>query len=63
MLSEGSPLGRHFGQCGSENLSLQIIDCGIERNEEAIRQIDGVWQNRVACFVQHGGNINIRDEM
>ena len=63
ILTESSPLGRHFARCGSENLSLQIIDCVTEGKQEALRQVEGVWQNRLACFEQNGGNINVRDEM
>ena len=34
ILSEGSTLGRHLAQSGSENISFKIIDCGIEGNED-----------------------------
>ena len=58
-----SELGRHFAQCGGvENMSLQIIDCVREGEEEALRYLEGIWQNRLATFVQNN-NINLRDEM
>ena len=62
---ESTPLGRHFAQCGMNNMGIQIID-GIkeatEDAEEALRCLEGVWQHRLAVFKQHG-NINHRDEM
>ena len=58
-----SELGRHFAQCGGvENMSLQIIDCVREGEEEALRYLEGIWQNRLATFIQNN-NINLRDEM
>ena len=58
-----SELGRHFAQCGEvESMSLQIIDCVREGEEEALRYLEGIWQNRLATFIQNN-NINLRDEM
>ena len=58
-----SELGRHFAQCGGvESMSLKIIDYVREGEEEALRYLEGVWQNRLATFVQNN-NINLRDEM
>ena len=58
-----SELGRHFAQCGGvDSMSLQIIDCVREGEEEALRYLEGIWQNRLATFIQNQ-NINIRDEM
>ena len=58
-----SELGRHFAQCGGvESMSLQIIDCVREGEEEALRYLEGIWQNRLATFIQNN-NINLRDEM
>ena len=54
-------LGRDFAKCGYSNLSLQIIDCVKHGEDEAIMVIEGIWQNRLATFQQHG-NINVRDE-
>ena len=56
-------LGRHFVRCGEEHISIQIIDCVKYGEEEALRYLEGVWQNRLATFTQNEGNINIRDEM
>ena len=56
-------LGRHFVRCGEEHISIQIIDCVKSSEEEALRYLEGVWQNRLATFTQNEGNINIRDEM
>ena len=44
------------------NLSLQIIDCVKEGEDEALLHLVGIWQNRLATFKVHD-NINIRDEM
>ena len=58
-----SELGRHFARCGGvESMSLQIIDCVREGEEEALRYLEGVWQKRLATFIQNN-NINLRDEM
>ena len=40
-----------------------MIDCVKEGEEEALRYIEGIWQNRLATFEQDGGNINIRNEL
>ena len=56
------PLGRHFAKCGYQNFSLQIIDCVRYGEDEAIQIVEGIWQNRLATFEQHG-NINVRDEL
>ena len=58
---ESTPLGRHFARCGYTNLSLQMIDCVRPGEDEAIFVVEGIWQNRLATFTQHG-NINVRDE-
>jgi hypothetical protein len=55
-------LGIHFATCGMENLQLQIIDCVRKGADLALRQLEGVWQNRLATFKAHG-NINIRTEI
>ena len=58
-----SELGRHFAHCGGvESMSLQIIDCVREGEEEALRYLEGIWQNRLATFIQNN-NINLRDDM
>ena len=59
---ESTPLGRHFSLCGMANMSIQIIDCVKEGEEEALRYLEGVWQNRLATFDVHG-NLNTRNEM
>ena len=58
---ESTPLGRHFARCGYTSLGLQIIDCVKPGEDEAIFIVEGIWQNRLATFTQHG-NINVRDE-
>jgi hypothetical protein len=40
-----------------------MIDCVKEGEEEALRYLEGIWQNRLATFDQHGGNINIRNDL
>ena len=60
--NQSTPLGRHFARCGYQNFSLQIIDCVKPGEEDALMIVEGIWQNRLATFEQHG-NINIRDEM
>jgi hypothetical protein len=60
---ESTELGRHFARCGEWNLSIQMIDCVKEGEEDALRYIEGIWQNRLATFEQHGGNINLRNEL
>jgi hypothetical protein len=59
---QSTPLGRHFAKCGYQNFSLQIIDCVRYGEDEAIQIVEGIWQNRLATFEQHG-NINVRDEL
>ena len=44
-------------------MSVQIIDCVKEGEEEALRYLEGIWQNRLATFTNNENNINIRDEM
>ena len=34
-----------------------------EGEEEALRFLEGIWQNKLATFIQNDGNINVRDEM
>ena len=58
---ESTELGRHLARCG--DLSIQIIDCVKEGAEEALRYIEGIWQNRLATFEENGGNLNIRNEL
>ena len=60
---EHSELGRHFARCGEEHLSIQIIDCVREGEDDALRYLEGIWQNRLATFEQQAGNINVRNEM
>ena len=52
---ESTDLGRHFARCGEGNLSIHMIDCVKEGEEDALRYIEGIWQNRLATFEQHGG--------
>ena len=54
-----SELGRHFTLCGRvESRSLQIINSVREGEEEALRYLEGNWQNRLATLTQNQ-NINI----
>ena len=57
-----SPFGQHFFECGIQNLSLQIIDCVKEGEQEALEILEGHWQHRLATFKVHG-HLNKRDEM
>ena len=40
-----------------------MIDYVREGEEEALRYLEGIWQNRLATFMQNDGNINVRDDM
>ena len=60
--NSSSPLGRHFGQCGIANLSLQIIDTVREGELDALEQLEGHWTHRLSTFQVHG-HINVRNEM
>ena len=66
---ESSPLGRHFARCGVEMMLIQIIDCvrtdltSDDESREALRYLEGVWQNRLATCTAEHGNINHVDEM
>ena len=60
---ESTELGRHFARCGEQNLSIQIIDCVKEGAEEALRYVEGIWQNRLATFEENEGNLNVRNEL
>ena len=47
-------------------MSVQIIDCvkdGQMDQMDALRYLEGIWQNRLATFEQNNGNINIRNEI
>ena len=59
---KSTPLGRHFDQCGIENLQLQIIDCVKPGEKEALLIIEGIWMHKLAVFQIHG-SINKKDEM
>ena len=56
---QSTPLGRHCAKFGYQNFSLQIIDCVRHGKDEALQIVEGIWQNRLATFEQHG-NINLR---
>ena len=60
--NQTSELGEHFHRCGLENLSLQIIDCVRQGQDEALSILEGYWQNVLATFQANDGNINIRNE-
>jgi hypothetical protein len=55
-------LWEHFASCGLERLSLQIIDCMKQGEDEALMILDGYWQNLWATFKANDGNINVRNE-
>ena len=59
--NKSSELGEHFSMCGSNQLSIQIIDCVKNGENEALSILEGFWQNMLATFTVHG-NINIRNE-
>ena len=56
-----TPLGRHFGRCGLNKFSLQIIAGVKEGEEEALNIAEGVWISRLATMDGQGG-INSKDE-
>ena len=60
--NRSTELGEHFANCGLEKLSLQIIDCVREGEEEALSILEGYWQNLLATFRANDGNINVRNE-
>ena len=61
-MNESSELGEHFSVCGVENMSIQIIDCVKEGEDEALSILEGYWQNQLATFQANEHNINIRNE-
>ena len=40
---ESTPLGRHFGRCGYDNFSIQMIDCVKPGEDEAIFIVEGIY--------------------
>jgi hypothetical protein len=44
-------------------MSVQMIDCVREGGQEALIYQEGIWQNRIATFMQNDGNKNVRNEM
>ena len=60
VMNTSSELGRHFARCGGvPSMSVQIIDCVKDGEEEALRYLEGIWQNRLATFTINENNINI----
>ena len=47
---------------GMESMSVKIIDCVKPGEEAALKYLEGIWQNKLATFVQNN-NINVRDEL
>ena len=45
-----------------DNLSLQIIDCVREGEDEALIILEGYLQNLLATCIANDGNINVRNE-
>ena len=62
MDDRSTELGEHFASCGLERLSLQIIDCVKEAEDEALMILEGYWQHLLATFKANDGNINVRNE-
>ena len=60
--NESSELGEHFAYCGMDNMSIQIIDCVRQGEDEALSILEGYWQNLLATFQANNSNINIRNE-
>ena len=60
--NKSTELGEHFSSCGLNNLSLQIIDCVRDGEDEALSILEGYWQNLLATFKANDGNINVRNE-
>ena len=54
--NQTSELGEHFHRCGVENLSLQIIDCVRQGEDETLSVLEGYWQNVLATFQANDGN-------
>ena len=57
-----SELGEHFAHCGMDNMSMHIIDCVRQGEDEALSILEGYWQNRLATLQANNSNINIRNE-
>ena len=58
---ESTPLGRHFGRCGIQNLSLQIIAGCKDGEAEALAIAEGNWISRLGTLDSQGG-LNSKDE-
>ena len=43
-------------------MSVQMIECVREGEEEALRYLEEIWQNRLVTVMPNDGNINVRDE-
>ena len=58
---KSTPLGRHFGRCGIQNLSLQIIAGYKEGEAEALAIAEGNWISRLGTLDSQRG-LNSMDE-
>ena len=58
---ESTPLGRHFGRCGIQNLSLQIIAGCKDGEAIALAIAEGNWISRLGTLDSQGG-LNSKDE-
>ena len=41
-------------------MSVQMIECVREGEEEALRYLEEIWQNRLVTVMPNDGNINVR---
>ena len=60
--NESSELGEHYAHCGMDNMSILIIDCVRQGEDETLSILEGYWQNLLATFQANNSNINIRNE-
>jgi hypothetical protein len=45
-----------------DDMSIQIIDCVRQGEDEALSILEDYWQNLLATFQANNSNINIRNE-
>ena len=62
-MSDLTELGEHFERCGVGNISLQIIDCVKQDEDEALWMLECYWQTILSTFLVNDGNTNIRKNM
>jgi hypothetical protein len=55
-------LGEHFSHFEIESMSIQIIDCVEQGEDEALSILEGYWQNFLASFQANDASINIKNK-